>query len=89
VFPLPQQSGMRVYMTENVKVVTQVYSRQKRREIESGLKKMLESLEGYQAKYESKTLRLCFSTEKELYSIFAKIFPANFFKDLTIRKVSK
>jgi hypothetical protein len=50
---------------------------------------MLEALEGYQAKYERKTLRLCFSTEKELYSIFAKIFPANFFKDLTIRKVSK
>jgi hypothetical protein len=54
-------SQKRVYMIENAKVVTQVYSSKLRGEIIVGLGTLIQKLQDYQERYQNKTLRLCFS----------------------------
>ena len=68
------RSPKRAYLIENQKVVTQVYTAKLRHEVSEALVHMARKLQEYQAKFQSKTLRLCFSTQQELFSICLKIF---------------
>jgi hypothetical protein len=61
-------------MIENAKVVTQVYSSKLRGEIIVSLGTIIKKLQDYQERYKNKTLRLCFSTEQELWTIYTKVF---------------
>ena len=67
-------SQKRLYMIENAKVVTQVYSSKLRGEIIVSLGTIIKKLQDYQERYQNKTLRLCFSTEQELWTIYTKVF---------------
>jgi chorismate mutase len=67
-------------MIENAKVVTQVYQSKMREEISTAINKLLQAIAEYQTKYQNKVLRLCFSTQKELYQIFTKILGMEIFK---------
>ncbi|TNV71424.1 hypothetical protein FGO68_gene17284 [Halteria grandinella] len=81
------KSLKRIYMIENAKIVTQVYQNKMREDIVNGLNMLLTRLNEYQARYQSKVLRLCFSSQKELYQIFIKVFGRDPFSVQTIRKV--
>mmetsp|Transcript_17675 Transcript_17675/g.16920 ORF Transcript_17675/g.16920 Transcript_17675/m.16920 type:complete len:92 (+) Transcript_17675:443-718(+) len=73
ILQLPQ--GLKkVYFVENSKFITSVYSRRMQQELLEKLKEMSSLFETYQSKFQSKKLRLCFSTQAELFSIFFKIF---------------
>ena len=48
----------------------------------------MNKLQVYSTKFKSKTLRLCFSSEQELFSIFYKIFGADLLRQIPVRKVS-
>jgi hypothetical protein len=74
-------------MIENAKVVTHVYQSKLREDIISALTDNIRVLEGYQSQYLNKTLRLCFSSQKELYSIFTKIFGKPLLSNHLIAKV--
>ncbi len=80
-------SQKRVYMIENAKVVTQVYSSKLRGEIIAGLGTVIEKLQDYQERYQNKTLRLCFSNEQELWTIYTKVFGNEVFSSQVVRKV--
>jgi hypothetical protein len=58
-----------------------------RLDVDEALKMLEEKLLHYQDKFKSKTLRLCFSTQQELYSIFFKIFGSDVYSNPTARKV--
>jgi hypothetical protein len=60
-----------------------------RRDVDLALKMLEEKLIQYQDKFKSKTLRLCFSTQLELYSIFLKIFGNDVFVNVAARKVNQ
>ena len=81
------RSPKRVYLVENQKVVTQVYATKLRSEVEEALGHMVRKLQDYQARFQSKTLRLCFSSQQELFSIFAKIFGQELLAFPPFRKV--
>ena len=56
-------------------------------EVTNMLKVMMNKFEVYQSKFKNKTLRLCFSTQMEIFSIFFKIFGSEIFSSVTGRKV--
>ena len=60
-----------------------------RRDVDLALKMLEEKLILYQDKFKSKTLRLCFSSQQELYSIFLKIFGIDVFANIAARKVNR
>ncbi len=75
------------YIIENAKVITQVYKKRARDDIINGLKIISDTLDQYQQKYMNKTLRLCFSSESELYTILVKILGAEMMNNMQVRKV--
>lgn len=70
----PVSELKRCYYLENQKVVTEVFKTQFKLDIKLKIDIMLAELSEYSRKFKSKTLRLCFSSEQELYSICTKIF---------------
>lgn len=78
----------RCYQLENCKVVTLIFKQQQRHDLKTKLGNLISELTEYSRKFSKKTLRLCFSTEQELFSICSKIFSQDLImKDPLTRKV--
>ena len=74
-----QQGFKKVYFVENQKFITQVYMNKMNEELLAVMKTMINKFESYQSRFKNKTLRLCFSSQLEIYSIFYKIFGTEIF----------